>query len=112
MTQYLTGGAWGVVTRRIFESAANTLPLLALLFVPFAFGLGSLYDWAHPDLVHSDRLLAHRSPYMNPVWFLLRAVIFFAIWIALSRFLTRWSREQDEGRPDRGHCWKNSAPPA
>ena len=28
MLQYLTGGAWGIVIRRLCESAARTLPLL------------------------------------------------------------------------------------
>src|SRR4051794_20830798 len=101
MMQYLTGGAWGVVTRRIFESAASTLPLMALLFVPFLFGLGSLYDWAHPDVVRRTALLRHRALYMTPSWFVVRAVVYFAIWIGLAYYLNRWSREQDEGRPDR-----------
>ena len=51
MMQYLTAGAWGIMTRRTLESATRTIPLLALLFVPIAFGMPHLYDWAHPDLV-------------------------------------------------------------
>ena len=34
MLQYLTGGAWGVVSRRTLEAATRTLPLLALLSSP------------------------------------------------------------------------------
>lgn len=44
MLQYLTGGAWGVVTRRIFEAATRTLPLLALLFIPILIGIPRLYN--------------------------------------------------------------------
>ncbi|HVW07976.1 MAG TPA: hypothetical protein VHC90_05310, partial [Bryobacteraceae bacterium] len=51
MLQYLTGGAWGVVSRRTLEAGTRTLPFLALLFVPILFGLRSLYDWANPALV-------------------------------------------------------------
>src|SRR5689334_16222793 len=101
MTQYLTGGAWGIVTRRIFEAAVATLPLLAVLFIPFLFGIGSLYDWAHPERVSASKLLQHRWPYMSPVLFFVRAVIYFAIWIGLGYYLIRWSREQDEGAPGR-----------
>jgi len=101
MMQYLTGGAWGVVTRRILEAAAGTLPLLAVLFVPFLFGLGSMYDWSHPDLVRGSALLRHRAPYMTTPWFVVRAAVYFAIWIGLSHYLNRWSREQDEGNPGR-----------
>ncbi len=41
MVQHLSGGAWGVF-RRIFEASSRTLPLMALLFVPVLFGMGSL----------------------------------------------------------------------
>src|SRR5579883_3449314 len=43
MVQYLTGGAWGVVTRRLLESAMRTLPVLALLFIPILIGIPQLY---------------------------------------------------------------------
>lgn len=96
MTQYLTGGAWGVVTRRTFESASRTLPLLALLFVPIAIGIPRLYHWAHPNLVQADDILRHRSGYMNTPWFIARAVAYFTIWMIFAYFLNRWSRQEDE----------------
>ena len=96
MTQYLTGGAWGVVTRRTFESATRTLPLLALLFVPIAIGIPYLYHWSHPDLVRADDILRHRSSYMNVPWFIGRAIAYFVVWLIFAYFLNRWSREEDE----------------
>ncbi len=96
MMQYLTSGAWGVMTRRTFESATRTLPFLALLFIPIACATPVLYDWAHPDLVHREYSLAHRSGYMNTTMFILRAVAYFAIWLAFAYFLNKWSAEQDE----------------
>lgn len=95
MLQYLTGGAWGVVTRRILEAATRTLPLLAILFIPLAFGMGQLYEWARPELVRHDQVLLHRSAYTNPVLFLVRAAIYLVLWMAMAWFLNRWSREQD-----------------
>jgi hypothetical protein len=97
MTQYLSGGAWGVVTRRTLEAASRTLPLLAVLFVPIALGISRLYPWAHPDEVAHDDVMRHRSGYMNPEWFIVRAIAYFAIWIALMWLLNHWSREEDEG---------------
>src|SRR5215471_5807786 len=49
--QYLTGGAWGVVSRRVLEAAARTLPLLVLLFIPLALGVATrtVYNWTHLD---------------------------------------------------------------
>jgi hypothetical protein len=95
MMQYLTGGAWGTVTRRTLESASRTLPLLALLFIPIAVGIPHLYDWSHADLVSREYVLAHRHSYMNPTMFILRAIVYFAIWLAFTYFLNKWSLQQD-----------------
>lgn len=95
MLQYLTGGAWGVVTRRILEAATRTLPLLAILFIPIGFGISQLYGWARPELVRHDQVLQHRSGYTNPAFFLARAAIYLVIWMVIGWFLNRWSREQD-----------------
>lgn len=95
MLQYLTGGAWGVVARRPLESATRTLPVVALLFVPIFFGLHSLYEWDNPVLVLREPVLEHRSSYMNPTFFIVRAIIYFAIWAVFAYFLNRWSAEED-----------------
>ncbi len=96
MLQYLTGGAWGIVIRRTLESATRTLPLIAVLFVPLAFGMFQLYDWAHPDLVSHEYVLQHRAGYMNPIMFVVRAIAYFAIWLVFAYFLNKWSGLQDE----------------
>lgn len=95
MIQYVTGGAWGVVSRRPLEAATRTLPLLAVLFIPIAFGMKDLYAWAHPDVVLHDKVLNHRKSYTNPVFFIIRAILYLAIWVSLGYFLNRWSAEQD-----------------
>jgi hypothetical protein len=110
MLQYLTGGAWGVVTRRIFEAASRTLPLLALLFVPIVVGIPRLYSWAHPRIVQADDVLRHRSGYMNPTWFVVRAIVYFAIWLTLAYFLNKWSRQEDDGQNRQWLLARLSAP--
>ena len=96
MLQYLTAGAWGIMTRRALESASRTLPLCALFFIPIALGTSKLYDWANSDLVHREYVLAHRHPYMSPGWFIGRAIVYFAVWGILTYLLNRWSTQQDE----------------
>lgn len=97
MTQFLTGGAWGVMARRSFEAASRTLPLLAVLFIPIAFGIPHLYPWAHAADVNRDDVMRHRAWYMNSQFFIGRAILYFAIWICLMWLLNRWSREEDDG---------------
>lgn len=96
MIHYLAGGAWGAVIRRLCEAATRTLPVLAVFTVPFLFGLPHLYEWAHPEIVATDPLLQHKSAYLNAPFFWVRAVVYLAIWLGLSYFLNKWSRQQDQ----------------
>src|SRR2546425_12781154 len=45
--QHLTGGAWGLVIRRVLEASTRTLPLMVVLFVPIAFGVNQIYSWTN-----------------------------------------------------------------
>lgn len=96
MIQHLSGGAWGVF-RRIFEASSRTLPLLAILFLPIAAGMGALYPWTHSDHVRADEALQHKALYLNTPFFLGRALLYFAGWIGLAWVLNTLSRRQDEG---------------
>ena len=95
MLQHVTGGRWGVAIRRLIETGAMMLPLMALLFVPLIFGMRSLYIWARPEVVAADEILQFKQPYLNVPFFLLRAALYFAIWIGMAWLLNRWSAEQD-----------------
>ena len=88
MVQYLSGGAWGVVIRRPCEAAARTIPLLALLFLPIAFGIPWLYRWDNAGAVAADAVLAHKHTYLNAPFFLIRAAAYFAGWILFNGGLT------------------------
>lgn len=98
MVQYLSGGAWGLVARRVFEAGTRTLPLMALLFIPIALNLPTLYKWARPEAV-DDPIIQLKVAYLNPEFFYLRVVIYFAIWMSLTFILNRWSKQQDETAP-------------
>ncbi len=95
MLHELSGGMWGAVMLRFAEAGMSTLPLMLLLFVPNVLGLLYLYPWARPDLVAQDTLLQHQSGYLNIPFFLIRAALYFIIWISLAYLLRRWSLERD-----------------
>lgn len=97
MLQYLTGGAWGLVLRRVLESGTRTLPLVAILFLPILFGLGRLYEWSRAEEVAHDPLLLHKAAYLNVPFFIGRTIFYFAAWLAVAYFLNKWSLEQDRG---------------
>ena len=95
MIHHLVGGTWGFVIQRTLESAVRTFPLMALLFVPLCFGLSDLYIWTRPDVILDDPVLQQKSVYLNVPFFIARAIFYFAVWIAIGHWLTRWSVEQD-----------------
>jgi hypothetical protein len=100
MIQHLSGGAWGLVIRRVLESATRTFPLWVVLFLPLILGMGSIWIWANQDALARDpklhEIVQHKATYLNVPFFLIRAALYFVIWLGLSYFLNRWSREQDE----------------
>lgn len=51
---------------------------------------------AHAGGHHANHLLDHKAPYLNKKNFKIRAVIYFLIWFALSRYFFRNSKAQDE----------------
>jgi hypothetical protein len=97
MLQHLSGGHWGLASRRVFEAASRNLPFVTLMFVPILFGLPRLYTWARPDAVQADEALRHKAIYLNVPFFLGRAVLYFAVWNLCSWLLNAWSAAQDRG---------------
>lgn len=110
MLHHLTGGGWGLVIRRTFEAGARTIPLMAVLFLPIVFGMHTLYEWSHADVVANDPIVAEKSIYLNPTGFLIRAVVYFAIWSFLGLVLPRMSARQD-GEPVHFTKFENIAGP-
>jgi len=104
MLQHLTGGHWGIMTRRPLESATRVLPLVAVFFLPIAiFGMKHLYkEWLDAPQTGEGSLSDLQKSYLTTNGFLIRAVIYFAVWLVLVYIFNRWSKEQDANREDPG----------
>ena len=97
MLQHMTGGKWGVASRRIFEAASRLIPYCVVLFLPIAIMLPKLYVWARPEAVAADEILQYKQIYLNVPFFLIRAAIYFIVWFGCAYFLNKWSAAQDRG---------------
>jgi hypothetical protein len=95
MLQHLTGGAWGVVIRRVLEASTRTLPLIVLLFIPVVVGLKQIYPWMNPAEMNTEVLRLKVVHYLNPSFFVIRAAIYFALWSVLALLLNWLSLKQD-----------------
>jgi Ni/Fe-hydrogenase subunit HybB-like protein len=116
MVQYLFGASWGHVLRSTLESAARTLPLMAVLILPLAVGADHVFPWArfesvlrspelrqpgtiYADTPEHDHELEHKYPYLNIRWWLIRAAIVFGVWSALWLALDRWPVPKNGEKP-------------
>jgi hypothetical protein len=102
MLQHLTSGHWGIMIRRPLEAATRTLWLVALLFIPIIIGMKHIYGiWLNAPPSGEGALLGIQKTYLTPRWFVVRGLIYFAVWLALVVLLNSWSRRQDVDRDDR-----------
>jgi len=95
MLHHLVGGRWSALIRRLLETGAMTLPLLALLFIPLILGMITLYPWMNAEHVQQSTLLQQKTGWLNVPFFLARSALYFAVWITLALLFNRWSLAQD-----------------
>ena len=76
----VVGGNWGVAIRRLVESGLKTLPLILVFAIPVFFALGTLYKWTDPTYRAEHFAVGHKAAYLNPTWFIIRTLLYFAIW--------------------------------
>jgi hypothetical protein len=114
MLHNMTGGAWGFAVKRLLEAAMRTLPFVGLAFLPIALGVHSLYEWSHAEAA-GDPVLAHKAPYLNVPFFLLRAALYVALWSGLALYMlsattaSSRSRRCAGSRPPAGSAWRSTS---
>jgi hypothetical protein len=91
----VVGGNWGVAVRRLVESGVKTLPLIALLAIPIFFALGVLYKWTDASYRAANFATGHKAAYLNPTWFIIRTVLYFAIWMFSGFRILSMANEHD-----------------
>ena len=93
--QYISQSGWSAAFKRIPEAMAAYIPFAAVFFVLLVFGIHHLYEWSHSEVVGHDHLIAHKAPYLNVPFFMTRIVLFFAVWIYLTKLMRRISLRED-----------------
>ncbi len=96
LMHHTVGGRWGVTARRFLEAQMRTLPLIFLFFLVLLLGLKDLYPWTHADMVARDPILQHKHAYLNIPFFIVRVIIYFALWLFWGYRVNRMADRQDE----------------
>jgi hypothetical protein len=96
---HLVSATWSVTTRRLAEIVTGSFPVLFVLVlglvVPLILGNDSLYLWMNHEVVANDHILHAKEGYLNAPFFAARMLIYFAVWMAMSRYFMKKSVEQD-----------------
>lgn len=92
---YLSKGVWSVTMRRIPEAMSAWLLPGSILTLVTGLAGHHLYEWMDAGAVAADRLLTHKSPFLNPTTFYVLVGLSFALWIVFNFLLLRNSRQQD-----------------
>ncbi len=104
MVWYVFDAGWAVIIRRQLEHALAGMKWLLLLFVPLvAVSLiggypGILWKWMDPGYVLADGhtvaedvLYQAKGGYLNTPFFLIRAALYFAVFVFLAEYLRKIS---------------------
>lgn len=98
--QYISQSGWSSAFKRIPESMSAYIPVAAVVMVILIFGMRPLYSWIDPESRgifddHQLHLIHHKSGYLNETFFIVRLVLYFAVWIIMTRLLRRYSLKED-----------------
>jgi len=95
LIDHMAGGSWGAVVRRPLEAMVSALPIALLFFLPVAFFIPQLYPWADAAYVEAHKLVAWKAGYLNATWYVIRSLLYFALWLLAAWIYLRGAREQD-----------------
>lgn len=104
LVHHIFDASWSVPTRRICENISATfLCTLAPMWLPIAFFGPTIYEWMGDSPMFPHALHA-KEAYLNRGAWLIRGLIYFAIWSMVSLKLRRLSLDQDkDGSPEHTH---------
>ena len=98
--QHLSGAQWSVNIRRLFEALSAFLPYSILFMGLLVIGAPELYKWLDPEVVANDVLIAHKAPYLNFTFFLVRSAVYFLGWLFFYNRIISGSLKQDQTGED------------
>ena len=98
---YATETGWYASVKRIIEAVAGYLPYgmglmgLVLLIITLMDG-AHVYQWMDPEVVAHDDIIQGKTAYLNPVFFWIRTLIYFAVYFIFLRGFKKRSLEEDK----------------
>ncbi|MBT8322358.1 MAG: quinol:cytochrome C oxidoreductase [Eudoraea sp.] len=102
--QRASQAGWSPLLFRVMEGiTAYILPggiIVFVILVLSVFHLNHLFPWMDPEVVAEDKLIQNKAGYLDSTFFLIRAAIYLAGWIAYREISRRLSIAQDKADDD------------
>lgn len=98
--QYVARAGWSVVVLKVMDSVGRFLPigggLLILFFILSGLHMNHIFHWMVPGIddptsEHYDEIIAGKTGYLNFGFFIIRAIIYLAIWSFLFKKLREFN---------------------
>lgn len=89
--------SWLTPYKRVPEAMTKFLPYGFALMLLTYFGMHTLYEWTHHDVVMNDPILREKIAWLNTAGFMSRMVMIFVAWILVAKRLIGLSAKQDTG---------------
>lgn len=99
--QYATETGWYASVKRVIEAVAGFLPYgmgffgLILLTITLMDG-AHIYIWMDSDVVKHDEIIQGKSAYLNPIFFWIRTLVYFATYFLFLRGFKNRSLLEDQ----------------
>jgi hypothetical protein len=94
---YSANAGWFVLFQRVPEAMGHFMPVgFIVLLMAFFIGGHSVYHWLDHEAVANDPILQGKSGYLNMPFFVIRELLYFAIWFGMFLMLRNLSRKEDE----------------
>ncbi|MBB6051074.1 hypothetical protein [Armatimonas rosea] len=104
---------WSLSILKVLEAGNKNLPLIGVFFIPIAVatvGSHAIFPWADPAFL--AKLPIQKQQWLNPIAWVIRAVIYFVFWIWTTSRLNASSKAQDVSRDESlAEARRSFAPP-
>src|SRR3989442_8310869 len=104
IVHYATDAEWSVVVRRQLENIACLLAVMAIFFLPILLFRHHLYEWLNIP-PGKEAALDSKRAYLNWNFFVVRAIVFFGLFVLASQLLRRFSVRQDKDGNQQFTIW-------
>jgi hypothetical protein len=110
--QYAAEAGWSAVVKRPMEAVASYLPygavFMGIVVTLSALHFNHIYHWADPELYHPtlengaanphyDAIIAGKSGFLNPVFYIIRTIVYLAGWLLFLRAFMKRSEIEAKG---------------